>query len=187
VIVGGPQDCEFTVPGVRINDLGHRVVVDQFPPGARGPTTLLMCGDQVHHSSPTPALDDFYPVSLEVYDSSGALSEIVALCPERLECWPWGSGPDGPRLAAVCGDADWSGSIGVKDALIALRAAVSIEPCALTLCDADRDGSVKATDAMMILSAGVGLEVPLICPAPCKLPDEAIGLGEPTFKQLSAP
>jgi hypothetical protein len=65
---------------------------------------------------------------------------------------------------AECGDADASGTITARDALLALRAATEIDTCTLGVCDVDGDGESTTTDALRILRAAVGLPAELDCP-----------------------
>lgn len=65
-----------------------------------------------------------------------------------------------------CGKPTNSGKVKPTsaDALFALRAAVRLVSCALSVCDVDNSGTIFAADALVILKAAVGLPVPLKCP-----------------------
>jgi cysteine-rich repeat protein len=70
----------------------------------------------------------------------------------------------------ACGDPDGSGSVTASDALILLRVAVGVEPCASCVCDVDgSSGPATASDALRMLRSAVGLPVALACP-PCQNP-----------------
>jgi hypothetical protein len=66
----------------------------------------------------------------------------------------------------VCGDsaAPWD-EVTAGDALVVLRAAVSIDYCAACLCDVNSDDSIGASDALRVLRLAVGADSPLVCPA----------------------
>ena len=67
-------------------------------------------------------------------------------------------------VAARCGDADGNGATTSTDALLAIRAAVGIGPCAPCVCDADGSGGHTAADALAVLRAAVGVPATLACP-----------------------
>ena len=92
-----------------------------------------------------------YPHTFSLKDASGT----VLFQFQRFEQQPQN----------LCGDSDGSGKINAADALIALRAAVSLQACADCVCDVvSRDG-VLANDALKILIFAVGGDVLLDCPA----------------------
>ncbi len=68
-------------------------------------------------------------------------------------------------VGSNCGDANADGSRNATDALIALKAAIKVEPCELCRCDLDGEGTITADDALAILQSGIGLPVPLMCVA----------------------
>ena len=68
-------------------------------------------------------------------------------------------------IALVAGEPPTADAISATDALFILRAAVSLETCALCVCDADGGGSIAATDALLALRAAVNQPVTLNCPA----------------------
>lgn len=68
-------------------------------------------------------------------------------------------------VAFTAGGELSAAAVSASDALFVLRAAVSLETCALCLCDPDNSGSVSATDALLTLRAAVGQPVTLNCPA----------------------
>jgi len=70
---------------------------------------------------------------------------------------------EGPQV--LCGDADSSGAVTAKDALIALNAAVGLAVCETCLCDVNASGGITASDAQSLLAAAVGLPADLVCPA----------------------
>ena len=66
-------------------------------------------------------------------------------------------------LAAVPGDVDGNGEVGVDDARLALRAAVGLEDYApgtpeFIAADRDFNGEIGVDDARTILRAAIGLE-----------------------------
>lgn len=65
--------------------------------------------------------------------------------------------------AAMCGDADGSGTITVTDGVAALKTAVALDDCSLDLCDVDGSGAVTVTDGVNILRAAAGLPTVLAC------------------------
>jgi hypothetical protein len=71
-----------------------------------------------------------------------------------------------------CGDANGNGSISASDALVALRSAIGLEPCALCLCDTNQSDKVTAGDALAVLRRAVGQQVDMLCTlCPVELPD----------------
>jgi len=74
-----------------------------------------------------------------------------------------------PAVHAGQGDCGQPSSTGdsptATDALTALRAAVSLAQCLLSVCDVDGTGSITASDALIILKVAVGQSIMLGCPA----------------------
>lgn len=66
-------------------------------------------------------------------------------------------------VAFVCGDADGSGTLNASDALTALKTAVGLDDCPVSVCDVNGDGNVRSSDALSILRKAVGLDVMLTC------------------------
>lgn len=160
--------CTSSIPGVEVNTTDSGFVVQGFPAGFQGPATFLTCTTTVHHSICPRRLEDLTVwVLKEAEGPTGPLSESPTVCPERLTC-------DHPceidDAAAMCGDADGSGAIRARDALLVLRSAVGLEECLATVCDVDRDSGVNSKDALTVLLVAIGLDRPLICPAPCAMP-----------------
>jgi hypothetical protein len=168
-------NCFSPIPGARVTRtiIPHSaVVIDQLPPGFRGPATILTCPGGFFHFECPPDLDEVNQRATiyEVRGPDGPLEDIPAFCAAELDCTRWPCLPAmGPYYADLCGDPDRNNAINATDALLTLRAAVSIVSCPLTQCDADRSGSVSATDALRVLVSAVGLQTELICPAPCTL------------------
>jgi hypothetical protein len=76
--------------------------------------------------------------------------------------------PDSAQNALYCaarglwGDADGDGTVGSRDALLALSSAVGLDVSAfpgIGLADVDTSGAVDARDALVILSYAVGMDV----------------------------
>ena len=166
----GVSECSSEIPGVTATFVlfpHEGIIVEGFPSGFHGPADILNCRYDFYHSECPPSLDTVDITWYEADGPSGPLPSPPTICPVLIDCSQWPCGDPGPYVAQTCGDADSNGKLSAIDALIALRAAVSIESCALRVCDADRDASVDATDALLILQAAVGLDVVLACPAPC--------------------
>ncbi|MFN2570693.1 MAG: right-handed parallel beta-helix repeat-containing protein [Gemmatimonadales bacterium] len=109
--------------------------VGRFTPLSAGVTPVSLSLNDIYASAP-----DFSDVS----GSTGALSGLY--CPARGH---WG-------------DPDGDGTVGSRDALIALSEAVGLDVSAIPehgLADVDGDAAVKARDALIILSLAVGLDV----------------------------
>jgi hypothetical protein len=67
--------------------------------------------------------------------------------------------------AAVCGDADGSGSVTVTDGVQTLRAAAGLSsPCTPARCDVNGSGSITVTDGVQVLRAAAGLSTEPNCP-----------------------
>lgn len=66
-----------------------------------------------------------------------------------------------------CGQPFSSGdNPSAADALYALKVAVGLLACKLSVCDVDGSNKITAGDALRILKVAVGQDVPLLCPAP---------------------
>jgi len=166
----GYSECVSSIPGVTVTPvlLPHQgIIVEGFPKDFHGPAAILECEYDFSHSECQPTLHTVDITWYEADDPSGALSDFPTLCPDVIECSQWPCGDPGPYVGEACGDADANGTLSAIDALITLRAAVSIGTCELTTCDADGDQIVNATDALLILDAAVGINASLVCPAPC--------------------
>jgi hypothetical protein len=67
--------------------------------------------------------------------------------------------------AALCGDADGSGSVTVTDGVQTLRAAAGLSsPCTPAHCDVNGNGSITVTDGVQVLRAAAGLATDPMCP-----------------------
>jgi len=63
-----------------------------------------------------------------------------------------------PACAAICGDADGSGSVTVTDAVTVLRAAANLpSTCSVVVCDVDGSATITVTDGVNVLRAAAGL------------------------------
>jgi hypothetical protein len=73
---------------------------------------------------------------------------------------------DGGHCLSLCGNPHNSIGTGVTvtDALYILRAAVSLEPCALCVCDVNGTQDITAVDALNVLRLLVRLPQTLACP-----------------------
>ncbi|HYC57078.1 MAG TPA: hypothetical protein VEL28_19255 [Candidatus Binatia bacterium] len=164
--------CESAIPGVTIT-FEHfprpSLIATGFPEAFRGPATLATCTAEIPHFECPPELGEVFTFVYEAEGPGGELKDLPAICPERLDCSEWPCEPEGPFVADRCGDSDDNGLIVAKDALLALRAAVGLQQCAVTLCDVDGSGGITATDARSILAYAVGLTIVLDCPPPCTI------------------
>lgn len=160
--------CTSTISGIEVTTTGSGLVVQGFPAGFQGPATFLTCTTSVHHSICPRRLEDLAALVLkEAEGPTGPLSELPMVCPERLTCH---HPCEIDEAATMCGDADGSGAIQARDALLVLRSAVGLEECLATVCDVDRDSGVNSKDALTVLLVAIGLDRPLVCPAPCAMP-----------------
>ena len=88
-----------------------------------------------------------------------------------------------PAVAAVCGDADGSGTVSVTDGVRILRTAALLgDACAPGTCDVDGNGAVSVTDGVLTLRIAAGLTVDARCPA-----DDAVAGGVEAIVRESLP
>jgi hypothetical protein len=139
-----------------------------FPDGFEGPATIASCSASFDHFECPPLLEELPTTTYEAEAPGGPLSELPTICVARVDCSDWPCIQTGPFVADVCGDPDRNGTIQTTDALIALKAAVSLTTCTPAQCDADRNGTLSAADALRVLRAAVGGHGGLNCPAPCE-------------------
>jgi len=78
----------------------------------------------------------------------------------------------GPRVVeldafpdALCGDANYSGTITASDALVGLAAGVGSAACPRCICDVNSNGLITASDALATLQASVAVPINLVCEA----------------------
>lgn len=86
-------------------------------------------------------------------------------CDDGDTNWQQGESCNAECHALDCGDPNDSGTRTAGDALFALRSAVGVTTCDLSVCDASGNGTVAASDALLILRKAVGGSVTLACPA----------------------
>jgi hypothetical protein len=164
-------ECTSPIPDVSLTegnlpDDGWQA--ENFPDGFEGPAIIARCVADFDHFECPPLLEELPTTTYEAEGPGGPLLELPHICVASVECSDWPCIQTGPFVADVCGDPDRSGTIQTTDALITLRAAVSLTTCASAQCDADRNGVFSTADALRVLRTAVGEQGELNCPAPCE-------------------
>jgi hypothetical protein len=114
------------------------------------------------------------PVAVNAFAPNAQFDPAIASLGGNETVVAWASeGQDGDdrgivacRFTSVvpaCGDPTADGQTSASDALRALQAAISVDPCAPCICDVDRSERVSALDALLILKIAMGEQIPPAC------------------------